>query len=166
MFSYIKRKLIMSLIWSCLVRHVLFFPQCSFQLNFHHWKCCKLFFCLKYQHKWNAWLLVFCFTGFFFSISVLFVYALLILYLTRKASWVLEACWFRLGLSYGCKSTNKKGWMCILWYEMWNKTTTIHPSWLNHALYLSYCTSVKDKPPHTKPKPYVEKEKPIAQLMF
>lgn len=50
-------------------------------------------------------------------------------YLTAKASWVLEACWFRLSLSYGCKSTNKKGWMCVQWYEMWNKTTTIHPHW-------------------------------------
>lgn len=100
-----------------------FFPQCSYQLIFHHWKCCRMFFCLKYQHKWNAWMLVFCFKG---SFSVLFVYALLILiwHLKPAGSWKLaDSEWVCF---MGVKAQIKKGWM---WSEMWNKTTAIYPHW-------------------------------------
>jgi len=67
----------------------------------------------------------------------------------------------------GVKAQIKKGWMCIHWNEMWNKTTTIHPH-RKLVVYscIIYCTSVKDKPLHTKPKPCVEKEKPRAHFLF
>lgn len=109
-----------------LFNNFFFFTLCSFQLIFHHWKCCRTFFPLEMSAQMKCMAACFLFYRIFFSISVLFV-CTTNPYLTPKASWVLEAFWFRLSLSYGCKSTNKKGWMWIHWYELWNKTTTIQP---------------------------------------
>lgn len=139
-----------------------FFP--SMLIPADHWKCCKfLLFEISAQMKCMA--ACFLFYWIFFSISVLCLRTTNP-YLTHKASWVLEACWFRLSLSYE-KHKYKKGWMCIYLNEMWNKTTTIHPhcQLMVYSCFMYY-TSVKDKPPHTKPKPYMEKELPRAQFLF
>lgn len=137
-----------------------FFPRCSFQL------ITERYFVWNISTNEMHGCLFFIFYWIFFSISVLFVRTTNP-YLTHKASWVLEACWFRLSLSYGCKSTNKKCWMCIHWKELWNETTTIHPhcQLMVYSCFI-YCTSVKDKHLHTKPKPYMEKELPRAQFLF
>lgn len=143
-----------------------FFP--SLLIPTDHWKCCFQFFvCLKYQHKWNAWLLVFYFTGYFSAFQSLFVYALLILiwHIKPAGFWKLaDSDWVCL---MDVKAQIKKGWMCIHWNEMWNKTTTIHPHrQLMVYSCVMYCTSVKYKPLHTKLKPYMGKEKPRALLVL
>jgi len=114
-----------------------------------HWKCCKkFFFFLKYQHKWNAWLLVF-WGFFFFSISVLFVYALLILIWHMKPAgfWKLaDSDWVCL---MGVKAQIKKA-ECVF-TEMKceiRRLQSIHTVslWFTHALYtvrlskISLCT--------------------------
>lgn len=110
-----------------MTRHVFFFPQYSFQLIFHHWKCCRTFFLLEMSAQMKCMAACFLFYRIFFSISVLFVYALLILiwHLKPAGFWKLaDSDWVCL---MGVKAQIKKDWMCIHWYEMWNKTTTIHP---------------------------------------
>lgn len=111
-----------------------FSPQCLFQLIFLHWKYCRMFFCLKYQHKWNAWLLVFCFTGYF---SMLFVYALLILiwHLKPAGSWKLaDSDWVCF---MGVKAQIKKA-ECEMKCEIRQlQSIRTDSSWLNHELYLS-----------------------------
>lgn len=124
-----------------MTRHVCFFPQYSFQLILHHWKCCRMFFLFEISAQMKYMAACFLFYRIFFSISVLFVYALLILIWQLKpaGSWKLaDSDWVCL---MGVKAQIKKA-ECVF-NDMKCEIRRLQSirtdsSWLNHALYLSH----------------------------
>lgn len=98
------------------------------------------FFRLKCQHKWNAWLLVFCFTG-YFSAFQSFLSALLILiwHLKPAGFWKLaDSDWVCL---MGVKAQIKKaecGFTDMNYEIRPLQSSRTVSTWLNPVLYLSH----------------------------